>query len=383
MRIAIVSPFFPPSIGGVESIAENAAVELARRGYEVHVITTSYNNMWEKIADFGSCPRDGIRVHRLKTLSVRAKYATIMKNLTGVLSCLRPDIIHVHCLHPHLYQSISVKRKIKSRLVAQLHAPWASGPEGVLPKLLFPLAFSVMRKMQKYVDMFVTHDTDAARYLVEHGINGSRVSIVKQPTIPRAVLEFKPTEVFEDDTILYLGRITWKKGLHVLVQAAPLILRELDDANIVIAGPAERTYYERLIALAKKLDVMHGIRFIPGAVKEPEKFNFMASAAVFVTPSVKDLHPITLLEAQALGTPVVATDVGSVRNIVLSNKTGILVKPNKVDELARAIIDLLSNKSLRHTMGLEAKRFVADNYVLDKAVDELEKIYDRITFKTE
>ena len=86
--LAIITPFYRPSIGGVEYIAYHTARELVRRGYEVHVITTTHDNRWRRIADPGARVEDGVVVRRLKPSILRIGYATIMKGLKFVLKKL-------------------------------------------------------------------------------------------------------------------------------------------------------------------------------------------------------------------------------------------------------------------------------------------------------
>lgn len=112
MRITIIIPFYKPSVGGVEYIVYHTARELTKRGYEVHIITTTHDNCWRRIADPGTRIEEDIIVHRLEPSILRIGYATVMKGLKAFLKRLSPDIVHCHNLHPHFFQAIRWKREL-------------------------------------------------------------------------------------------------------------------------------------------------------------------------------------------------------------------------------------------------------------------------------
>jgi glycosyltransferase involved in cell wall biosynthesis len=147
----------------------------------------------------------------------------------------------------------------------------------------------------------------------------------------------------------------------------------INDAELVIAGPYEKRYLEKLQRLVAKLRLEDRVK-IKGRVTEEEKIDLISNCSVLVCPTIADYHPIVLLEAQALGVPVIATKVGAIPEIVVNGETGLLVKPNSELELAKAIETLLSNDVLRLSLSRRARTF-AENFTLERAIEKLEGLY--------
>jgi glycosyltransferase involved in cell wall biosynthesis len=98
-------------------------------------------------------------------------------------------------------------------------------------------------------------------------------------------------------------------------------------------------------------------------------------ADIFILPSIQEGQGIALLEAQATAKPVVAFNVSGISEIVLDKRTGLLVKPDSI-ELANAIFDLLSNKSLREKMGHLGREFVYKNFSWDICAQKMFQVYN-------
>ena len=97
-------------------------------------------------------------------------------------------------------------------------------------------------------------------------------------------------------------------------------------------------------------------------------------ADVFVLPSIQEGQGIALLEAQATAKPVVAFDVGGVREAVLDKETGLLMKPDS-NKLADTIMTLLASWSLREKMGSKGRKFILDNFSWDICAQKLFQVY--------
>ena len=384
-RIVIVSPFYKPSIGGVEYIAYNVAEGLARRGFEVHVITTPYDNKWEKIAGQGVTRINGVIVHRLGILPVRLGYAALMKGFKAVLRRLQPLVVHSHNLHPHLFQAISLKRELNYKLVAQLHFPVATGIDHVSARLLYRLVTRRLRSRQDGVDYFIAHTRSEKEWLVSEGINEDRIVIVPHPFIPDELLTYQPSsdahDVFgADEVIVYISRIHPRKGQDLLVKAVSKVRRERPDLKVMIAGPvSDKSYAVRLKDLIARLGLEDTIDLVFGPLSEGEKLDVMATADLFACTPVSDLHPIVITEAVALGTPVVATRVGAIPEMlelglkrVPEDKRPLLLSEPDPDSLASKLVTGLERSE---SITPEVYRIVVEPYTLSSVLDRLIGVY--------
>jgi len=371
MRIAIVCSYYPwpPSVGGVETIVRNVSIELARRGHEVHVITTPFDvTTGKQVSDYGVEERDGITIHKLKPGKVRIGYARVLKGLKETIWRIKPEIVHSHNLHPHLLQLAEWKNKVGYRLIAELHYP-AINLDFPIQRILLPFATYWVRRKSPSIDVFLAHTNLEKSWLESRGIKENAIKMIKAPFIPSQLFSYKPIVHNDSGYLLYVGRVVPKKGLHVLIKA----LNMVNGTKLIVAGPPEEKYLKRLQNLIADLGLRTRVKF-KGRVTEQEKIDLMSTCSVFICPTLADYHPIVLVEAQALGAPVISTKVGAIPEIVLHGKTGLLVEPNNKRELAKAINALLRNESLRRRLSLNARKH-AKNFALERQVNELEALY--------
>lgn len=163
--------------------------------------------------------------------------------------------------------------------------------------------------------------------------------------------KYKPAEKSKVPLVLYLGRLKYYKSLHVFIKAARNILEKMPSVQFVIAGDGEEK--EKLVDMTKKLSIYDKVKFV-GKVSEEEKIRLYQQAWVFVNPSFMEGWGITTIEANACGTPVVASDVPGLRDSVNNPHSGILVPYGSINEFTVQITKLLKDDSLRAKMSIEA-----------------------------
>ena len=185
--------------------------------------------------------------------------------------------------------------------------------------------------------------------------------------------------------VLYCGRLEPLKGADTLVDAVATLSRqaEFDDVTVLVLGDdsgdavlagGERA---RLEERAAATGVADRIRFL-GAVPHERVGDYYALAELCVVPSRTESFGLVALEAQSLGTPVVAAAVGGLTEIVADGVTGVLVADRDPRRYAEAIASVLRDHDLRFAMGQAAQRR-ASQFTWTRAVDRLVAIYDRLT----
>jgi glycosyltransferase involved in cell wall biosynthesis len=322
MKIAILTPFYKPSMGGVEHIAYHLAKKLVERGFEVHVITTNCDNRWKIVSKQECVVEENIIVHRLSPSIIRIGYATIMKDLKRNLRDIRPDIVHCHNLHQHLFQVLKWKDEMGYKVVAQLHHPVATGIDHPIARLLYKPTMKILAQLSNEIDVFVAHTYLEKQWLVNEGIEENKITIIRFPCIPDELLNHKPTSdihdvLSADKVITYVSRIHPRKGQHLLVEAARHLKQEVIDFKVYIAGPpANRSYSDSLRKLIEKHRLEKHIVLEQRTLLEKEKNDVIASSDIFALTSLKEYTPVILLEAIALRTPVVATAVGAIPELL-------------------------------------------------------------------
>ena len=189
---------------------------------------------------------------------------------------------------------------------------------------------------------------------------------------------------------LFAGRLEPLKGAQILLDAAARLRArpEFADLAVVVAGDdsgdgarhddGER---RRLESHASRIGLSDHVRFV-GAVPHEQLAVFYAMADVCVVPSKTESFGLVALEAQALGTPVVAASVGGLREVVDDEVTGLLVDGHDPADYAAAIAAVLDDPVRRREMGEEARRR-AGRFTWQRAVDRLAAIYDRLSVQAQ
>jgi glycosyltransferase involved in cell wall biosynthesis len=170
-----------------------------------------------------------------------------------------------------------------------------------------------------------------------------------------------------------VSRLDEGKGHEFLIRAMPQVLGKIKDIVFVFVG--EGLIRNELEALAKQLKVREKIIFTGLREDVPE---ILKVFDIFCLASLYEGMARVILEAQAAGIPVIATKVGGIPDIVIENKTAILVKAKDPGSLAEAIIKLAEDASLRASMYQSAKEFVGFKFSAEKMVSDIIKVYEQL-----
>jgi len=182
-----------------------------------------------------------------------------------------------------------------------------------------------------------------------------------------------------NNSILFFGRIRKNKGLDYLIKAEPIITKEIPNAKIIIAGKNDKydnfKRYENLI-INKKNFIIHNhyIDWKFGA-------ELFEKACVIVLPYIEASQSGIIPVAYAFKKPIVVTNVGAIPEIVDDKKTGLIVPPKDPKALAKAIIKLLENKTLRKKMGENGYKKLKTNMSWDKINKITTEIYKKVLNK--
>ncbi|MBP9669936.1 glycosyltransferase [Candidatus Woesebacteria bacterium] len=156
-----------------------------------------------------------------------------------------------------------------------------------------------------------------------------------------------PGKKSPNPTILYLGRLTTAKSVHILIHTMTSLIKELPNLECIVAGDGPtRPQLEKLVI---KLKLKDHVKFL-GKVSEEDKVKLYQSSWVFVNPSLIEGWGITTIEANACGTPVVASNVPGLRDAVSDTISGILVPYGQVGGFTLAISAMLKDAKLRNNL---------------------------------
>jgi glycosyltransferase involved in cell wall biosynthesis/protein-tyrosine-phosphatase len=171
-----------------------------------------------------------------------------------------------------------------------------------------------------------------------------------------------------------VGRLSPVKGHADFLRAARLVLQAEPAARFLIVG--DGPLRGELSDLAKQLQIAHACRFV-GA--RSDVYDLVGAMDVFVLPSLDEGIPMALLEAMALGRPVVATAVGGVPEVVADHAAGVLVPPRDAHALSEACLELVREPGWAETIGARARRLVEDAFSHEQSGRELVNAYRALT----
>jgi polysaccharide biosynthesis protein PelF len=184
---------------------------------------------------------------------------------------------------------------------------------------------------------------------------------------------FRPLRVdrYPSPTVVTVSRISVFKDLIGLIQAIDIVRRTVPDVLCLIFGESvEPEYSAACVESVRRLGLESSVRFM-GGTKEPEKAYALADVVAF--SSITEGFPFAVIEAMACGKPVVATDVGGVREALAS--CGILVRSRNPRELAAGILRLLEDEVLRNEFGRKGTERVKAEFSLKMSIEKYERVY--------
>jgi glycosyltransferase involved in cell wall biosynthesis len=366
----MVTPGFHPIKGGTETVVRNLSIELNRIGVHTDVMTFNmdrkYAPKWKgKIEKI-----DGVTVFKIPALNwLPIKHSpriTLGVNLIPgrFTNLLREyDIIHFHEVD---FSFPLFSFFVKKPKIFHLH--------GI--NVDFFKRYHLSRIIFKQVaDYYITITRQMGRDLTELGITANRIIYLPNAINTRV---FCPKKEKEEKLILFVGRITHGKGIHVLLKS----LRYLTDSiQLVVIGPSDwdTHYYKNILTMITKInnDGKHKIMYL-GALDQTEIIDWYKKASILVSPSFSEGLPVVILEAMSCETPVIASPVGGIPEIVQNFKNGILVPSDNPLKLAEAIQYLVDNKDIRTKLGQEGRNMVVENFSLETIVKKLFIIYQKL-----
>lgn len=274
--------------------------------------------------------------------------------LVRAVRATEPDLVHVNVSSTaNNRYGLVVANLLAPPAVATVHS-WYPVPR--LQALGLPLLY---RRLQRVIAVS-SPVGDALR-------RGLHLPVSTVTVVPNGVVGREPVTATARWPVRVgvLGRLSFLKGVDVLLQALPRVLRAGLDVEVVVAGTGPDEAMLR--AAASGLPV----RFL-GFVDEPE--TFLASLDVLCLPSRSEGLPFSLLEAMACGLPIVASDVGAVREALAG--AGRLVPPEDVDALAAALLEVAGSLDVRRQLGTAAHERAAACYGVDTMVASTRRVYD-------
>jgi glycosyltransferase involved in cell wall biosynthesis len=178
----------------------------------------------------------------------------------------------------------------------------------------------------------------------------------------------------EEKIVLYVGRLVYEKGIHVLINAVPKVLGKV-NAKFIIVGSGYMK--EQLLNIVRSMSLEHKVLFV-GFADDETLLRLQKCADVSVVPSLFEPFGIVALEAMAAKSPVVVSDTGGLSEIVEHDVTGFKAYPNNPESLAWGITKILLDENYRNYIRENAYRKVQEKYDWEKIAQQTKAIYKAV-----
>lgn len=380
MRIGMMVDLYKPYVSGITNYIDLNKRALENVGHEVYVFT------------FGDLEYqdDEPRVFRNPGLALAdtgyylsLRYKTKHKKLLQTM-----DVVHVH--HPFLSGRLALRycrpaqipivftNHARYDLYAQVRFPWM--PEEVSHGLLQ----AYMPHFCEAVDLVISPSRGMEKVLRQYGIE-SHIEVVPngvelkrfhsaQP-LPRA--EFGFTE--EDILLIYAGRIAPEKNLEFLLRSFAGVSQVIPNVYLLIIGGGQKDHVEDVKSLAQELGLSNRVRFT-GMILYDDLPSYLAMCDAFVTASVTEVHPLSVIEGMATGLPILGIDSPGVGDSIVDGETGLLAT-NDIASFTAKLTYLCIDKGLRTRMGMAAREASAQ-YDIERTTKIMLGHYMRLTQNT-
>ena len=330
------------------------------------------------------CPEPGSFVGRMKERGVETHLVHLaplfnpiaLWRLTRLLVREHVTILQTHGARANFYGRIAGRLAGVPVIISTIHnslkdyevSPLTRWLYTVLLRLTFPLVHRIICVSEaNRRDLIEDCPVAAAKaQTVYNGVDLSAFS--SQPNHQKVRQELGVTE---GPVLVTIGRLTEQKGHRYLLQALSCLLETWPQLCCLFVGEGE--LQDALRRMAIDLGVEQACRFV--GVREDIP-GILTAADVFVLPSLSEGFPFVLLEALAMGCPVVASRVNGVLELIEDHKTGLLVPPRDPQALARAIRDMLDDRRAALRMGAAGRALVRERFTVNRMVANTTAIFD-------
>lgn len=384
MRILHILPSYLPAVryGGPTFAVHGLCSALAAQGNQIEVFTTSINGAED--SDVPLCtpvPLDGVLVTYFPSRIFRRLFwspplaRALNKNIASF------SIVHLHSVF--LWPTWAAARTAR-----KFKIPYLISPRGMLVKELIERRSKFVKSawlsaieranLENASAIHVTSKIEADE------LRKFRWRLPRIETIPNGVADIVNVDLaglsadvrdiaLQKPFVLFLGRLSWKKGLDRLLQAFALT----DLPSLVIVGPDDENIVPHLVQLAKDLDISERVRFLSRTVLGSDKEHLYASAELFVLPSYSENFGNTVLEAMQRGLPVVTTPEVGAAKIVEEAAAGLVASGEPLP-LSTAILQLSKNPVQAKAMGDAGRQHVVKHFGWPRVATEMEALYESI-----
>ncbi len=372
LPLRILQVCWPSLIGGVERNLIEYADAFQRRGN--YVVTTSIEGEGPLSEAFKKRNLPFIALGMTRPLRI-SRFLLLIK----IIIEQKFDVIHIYGFKAQLLTTYFAKFLRIPVVIVGLRSTgdWRKQYNRIIEIPTYPFINGWIAVSNEVKEAFIKREKfpPSKIKVVHNGINTQLFC----PVSPEQYQSLRNQKKIPDDIFLigYVANLKEDKGHDVLIDALALLKKRFSRFKVLLVGidylKGEIQKYARERNLTKEIEFM-------GYIEEVRPILSMLD--LFVIPSLIEGLPMSLLEAMAVGIPVIATPVGGIPEVIVNEKNGILVPIKDPERLSNKILELMQNKKLRADLALNALQTIKEKFSLDSKITEILKFYTSFLRKT-
>lgn len=378
MRIGMMADAYKPYVSGITNYIDLNKRYLEKAGHDVFVFT--FGNQ-----DYQDNEDHIIRSPGLPLVDTgyyfSFRYSPTAKKLLQTM-----DVIHIH--HPFLSGRLGLRYSHPLRIptIFTNHTRYDLYAQAYMPLLPEEISDGLLQAYMppfcEAVNLVISPSAGMADILRAMGVE-SPIAIVpngvdlqhyyKATPLSRADFGFKDSDIL----LVYAGRIATEKNLPFLLQSFAGVAHALDNVYLMIIGSGKKTIEDQLQQLAAELNLKDRVRFT-GMISYENLPAYLTMCDAFVTASVTEVHPLSVIEAMGAGLPVLGIQSPGVSDTVEDGKTGFLATED-LSAFTAKLTRLCLDASLRKQMG-DAARQASTRYAIERTTRTMLEHYERLVY---
>lgn len=329
----------------------------------------------------------GVEYEKLESMSRSIRFFNDLRTffvLIKLIKSYKPTIVHTHASKAGALGRIAAKIMGVPVIVHTYHGHVF---QGYFNPLVTKLVILLERFLGRLSTKIITISPEQQQEIV---YKFNIIPVEKTIVIPLGfdLKRFEESQTKRDElryelgisdrqrAVAIVGRLAPIKNHRLFIDAAALVLREYPNEFIFyVVGDGElkteiKSYIENTHPIVNK-----NLVFTSWIADMTTLYPAMDMVCL---TSINEGTPVSLIEAQASGVPVISTNVGGVKDIVQANETGVIMEGNTAEELAKHLIQLHLNSSLRMKMSQNARNFVKEKFTYQRLVDDMDRLYKNL-----
>ena len=381
MKTTIFTWEFPPNVYGGAGVHAKYIARSLSKLIDVEVRTLDEGPPPERAGMAVRRYRPTLKPHGVPDPKVAKAFEVLSFNMNMVADPIDSDIVHTHTWYTNFAGALA-KRTYGSKLVATVHSleplrPWKREQLGAG----YDLSSWMEREGLMACDAIIAVSQEMKKDILKcYDIPAQRIAVIHNGVDPEKYYPLDGTASLSKfgirtPFVLFVGRLTRQKGVFDLVDA----MEHVPAGTTLVLATGKPDTPEIEEELRRVVKANPNVVWIDQMLKDPDLVSLYNEAAVFACPSIYEPFGIINLEAMACETPVVATRVGGIKEVVVDRETGFLVPPGDSVKLGRAITRLLEDPKLAARMGRAGRKRVLQQFTWDRIARKTLKLYRTLT----